>query len=154
MLSSGEEEGGHFGLDSPQGLQVIALLGAFHALGGQDAAVDIFPKELRNEGAGDAIVGPLFVLGVDLIILGAHAVELPESILIDVVVHLAADQLLEEIISFEPYATFRGNIISFQQGLHHALRLLLLLDVGEDEPDDVGHHVAVLHLLRLLTLLL
>lgn len=131
---------------------MVALLGALHPLGGQDAAQDILPEELSNHRARDSIISPLFLFGIDLIILRPHAVELLEGILINVVVHLAANQFLEEIISLKTYATFGPQIISLQQGLHHALRLLLLLDVGEDEADDVGDHVAVLHLFGFLAL--
>lgn len=132
---------------------MIKLLGALHPLGGKDAAKNILPEELCDEGARDAIISPLFLFRVDLIILRTHTVELLEGILIDVVVHLATYQFLEEIISLKAYATFRPHIISLQQGLHHALRLLLLLDVGEDQADDVWDHIAVLHLFGLLPLL-
>lgn len=40
---SAEEEGGHFGLDGPERLEVVALLGALHALGGEDAGENILP---------------------------------------------------------------------------------------------------------------
>lgn len=74
---------------------MVSLLGALHALGGEDAAQGLLPEELRDDRASDAVVDPLLVLGVNLVVLGTHAVELPEGVLVDVVVHLAADQLLE-----------------------------------------------------------
>ncbi len=125
---------------------MVSLLGALHAFGGEDAVQSLLPEKLRNHCASDAVVDPLLVLGVYLVVFGTHAVELPEGVLVDVVVHLAADQLLKEVIAFWAYATWSCGIISLQQQLDHALRFLLLLDVGEDEADDIGHHVAVLHL--------
>ena len=81
-----------FSLDGPEGVEVVALLGALHAFGGEDAAEDLLPEELCDEGAGEAVVNPLLVFGVDLIVLGAHPVEVPEGVLVHVIVHIAADQ--------------------------------------------------------------
>lgn len=36
--ASAEEERGYFGIDGPEGLEMVALLGALHAFGGEDAA--------------------------------------------------------------------------------------------------------------------
>ena len=98
--ASALEQGFNFGFYGSECLEMVPLLGAFHAFGGEDAAQCLFSEKLRDDCAGDAVVHLLFVFWVDLILFGSHAVELPESVLIDVVVHLAADQLLEEVIAF------------------------------------------------------
>lgn len=108
----------NFVLDGPDCLQVVVFLGALHAFGSEDAVDDILPEELGDEYAGDGIVDGLFVVGVDVEVLGAKSVEFSKGVLVDIVVHLAPDQLLEEIVSFDSYATWVGTIIPFQQKVH------------------------------------
>ena len=94
------EEAVNLGLDGSEGFEVVPLLGAFHAFGGEDAVEDVLPEELCNDGASNTVVDPLFMLGVNFEVFGTHAVELAEGVLIDIVIHLTADQLLEEVVAF------------------------------------------------------
>ena len=74
--------------------------------------------------------------------------ELPEGVNVDVVVHLAADDGLVEIEALGAPAL--PNATSLYDIVYNAAGLAALLDEGEDEPDDVRDHVAVLQLLRFL----
>jgi hypothetical protein len=144
----------YFGFDGSECLEVVLFLGAFHAFRSEDAVEDVLPEELWDDDAGDAVVSPLLFVGVDVVVLRPHAVKFSEGVLIDVVVHLTPHHFLEEIVSFDAYATFQSSIISLQQMFHQFLRFLLLLDVWKDQPDDVGYHIPILHLFWFLTFLI
>lgn len=124
---------------------MMGLLGPVHPLGGEHADGDLLAQEVVDEGARDAVVELLLLGGVEAFVQGVGLHELAERVAVDVVVHLAADHALVEV---EPLAAPpRPNATSLDHLLHDATRLPALLDEGEDEPDDVRDHVAVLQLL-------
>lgn len=128
-----------------QGGQMVGLLGPVHAFGGEDADCDLLPEEVSDEGAGDAAVEALLLGGIEVLLLGTGAHQLAEGVLIDVVVHLAADHGLVEVEALDVPAL--GSATFGKNSLDHAKRLPLFLDEGEDESDDVGDDVSILKLL-------
>lgn len=128
--------------------QVVSLFGTVHALGGEHADCGLLGEEVVDEGAGDAVVEELFFAGKEGLVMGVGLDELAERVAVDVVVHLAADHGLVEVEALAAAAL--GSGVWADHAVDDAAGLAGLQDEGEDEPDDVRHHVAVLQLLRLL----
>jgi hypothetical protein len=90
----------------------------------------------------------LFLFGIELLFLGVPANQFLESLLIDIVIHLASDHALKQVESFNVPSFL--SMLLLQKFLHDFEGFPLLLNKGQNEPDDVGDHIAVLELLRFL----
>lgn len=145
------EYGGQGVADIANGIEMMRLLGFVHALGGEHADRDFLSQEVVNDGPGDLVVKLLLSHRVELTLFGMAFDQIPEGLLVDVVVHLAPYHALVEV---EPLrAPSLLHSAAPEQLLHYAAGLPLLLDERKHQPDDVGHHVPVLQLLRFLRFL-
>lgn len=94
-------------LDVSEGVEVLRLLVPIHAFGGEYADGNLLPEEVGDDGPGDLGVEELLLAGVELVLLGVRGDQLLQSLLVDIVIHLAPDHALIEVESFNAPPFFR-----------------------------------------------
>lgn len=133
--------------DLPAGSQVVELLVALHAFGGEDDEDGVLVQEVVDQNAADFIVIPLLRLRPALALGLVQFSHQLETFLVSVVSQATLQQRLVEV---EPPR--REPLPSrelLEQFLHDVPRLVLLLDEAEDLVDLVRDDVSVLVLLVL-----
>ena len=97
--------------DLPARSQVVELLVALHAFGGQDDEDGVLVQEVVDQNAADFIVIPLFCLRPALALGLVELSHNSQTFLVSVMSELVLEQTLIEVVSFEAEFGWMGELL-------------------------------------------